>query len=67
MNNFENKVLNAIARHLDTGNRAEFYSQTLYVTCSSRTLSKIARTLTDLTKSSIDINPVGDEYAIDFI
>lgn len=64
---FEIKVLNAVAPYLDAGDRAEWFNHTLFVAARMSAISKIARTLTDLTKAPIEITPMGLEYAIDFV
>ena len=67
-NFFENRVLKAVESELNSGERAEFFSGTLFFTVSN---IERARELEQVLKAGgfgdMIFNRVGDEYAVDFI
>jgi hypothetical protein len=68
-NFFENRVLEAVAPVLNSGERAEFFADSgcLFLECGLTTLSKIVRTLSKIGCGNFKVSHCGDEFAIDFI
>lgn len=69
MNFFENRVLEAVAPVLNSGERAEFFNDSgcLFLECGLSTLSEVVRTLAKMGVGKFKVNSVGTEFAIDFI
>lgn len=69
MNFFENRVLEAVAPALNSGERAEFFADSgcLFLECGLSTLSKVVRILAKIGVGNFKVNSVGEEFAIDFI
>lgn len=68
MNNFENRVLKSVASVLDSGERAEFFSGTLFFTVDNIERARaVHQTLKNNNFGDMIFNRVGDEYAVDFI
>ena len=67
--NFETRVIDTIAPILDLGERAEFYSGTLFVTCTEDRAYSIFRTLCGQFGgfNQVRISQCGPEYAYDFV
>ena len=67
--NFETRVINTVAPILDSGERAEFCSGTLFVTCDEERAYSIFRTLCGQFGgfNQVRISQCGAEYAYDFV
>jgi hypothetical protein len=66
---FETQVINTVGKMLDSGERADFYSGTLFVTCNEPRAHSIFRTLCDQFGgvNRVRISQCGEEYAYDFV
>lgn len=69
MKQFEQRVLDTVGPVLDSGERAEFFSGTLFFTVADITRArKVEQTLKEAGSfGDMVFNRVGDEYAVDFI
>ena len=67
-NVFENRVLKAVAPVLNSGERAEFFSGTLFFTVANIERARaVEQTLKSNNFGDMIFNRVGDEYAVDFV
>lgn len=67
-NFFENRVLEAVGPVLDSGERAEFFSGTLFFTVANIDRARVVeQALKAGSFGDMIFNRVGDEYAVDFV
>lgn len=67
MNFFENRILAAVAPELNSGERAEFFANTLFIECGLATLGKVILALANMGAGKFKVSDVHGEFAIDFI